>query len=410
MQLINNAYQIQGISVTDLCREHGTPLYVYDGEKIVGQLNHLQQAFSGLKVRIKYAAKALTNQAILKLLKKAGSELDVVSIEEAELGLLAGYAPHEIMYAPNSVSFEEVQRAVELGISLNIDNLSILEKFGQRYGSSVPCCIRLNPHIAAGGNVKIQVGHVNSKFGISVDYLEEVHRVVKEYKITINGLHIHTGSDIKDAGVFLQMAQILFTAAMRFPDLQFLNFGSGFKVAYREGDHVLDVEELAKELKPAFIAFCERYGRELELWFEPGKIIVSESGYLLVRANVLKETPVSTIVGVGSGLNHLIRPMMYDAYHDIVNVSNPGGILKTYTVVGYICETDTFGNDRQLNEVREGDILALRNAGAYGFSMSSNYNSRVRPAEVLIYQGQAKLIRQRETIADLLRNQVAAEW
>jgi diaminopimelate decarboxylase len=406
MELAQGTYKVQNIALTSLAKEFGTPLYVYDADKIVHQLKTLRTAFSGSDVKIKYAAKALTNLSILKLLNKFGSDVDVVSIQEAQLALRAAFKPSQIMYTPSGVDFAEIVEAVKLGLTINLDNLSILNKFGEKYKDSYPCSIRLNPHIMAGGNYKISTGHSNSKFGISVFQLPEIHEIVKKFKIQVNGLHIHTGSDITESEVFIKMADILFGVARDFPHLKFIDFGSGFKVAYKEGDIVTNVYDLGLKLTKAFNEFCQQYGRKLELHFEPGKFIVSESGYLLVSVNVVKATPSVTFAGVNSGLNHLIRPMMYDAYHDIVNISNPSGAQKLYTVVGYICETDTFGSDRKLSEVREGDVLAFRNAGAYGFSMASNYNSRFKPAEVLIYNGQAKLIRERETMEDLLRGQV----
>lgn len=411
MQLINHQYQIQGLNVLDICAEFGTPLYVYDTEKITEKIRVLQSAFDGLNLKIKYAGKALTNLSILKFVKSQGIGLDVVSIQEAQLGLMAGFEPGEIMFTPNCVSFEEIQQGVELGLMINLDNLPMLERFGKTYGDRVPCCIRINPHIAAGGNLKIQTGHADSKFGISVLQLPQAKEITDAYQMNVAGLHIHTGSDFKSAEVFLQAAQILFDTARYYPNLRFIDFGSGFKVAYREGDSVTDMQELGAQLKKAFSEFCEAYGRELELWFEPGKFLVSECGYLLVNTNVVKATPARTFVGVDSGLNHLIRPMMYDAYHDIVNVSNPdANQTSVYTVVGYICETDTLGWDRALAEVRPGDVLAIKNAGAYGFSMSSNYNSRFRPAEVLVHSGQARLIRHRETMDDILKNQVLLDF
>ncbi|HEY8401436.1 MAG TPA: diaminopimelate decarboxylase [Cytophagaceae bacterium] len=406
MNLQNNNYQIQGVNLLDVCKEFGTPVYVYDADKIVSQYHKLKNAFDGVNLKIKYAAKALTNQAILKLLKKEGAGIDVVSIQEVKLGLLAGYDPKDIMFTPNCVSYDEITEGVELGVTINIDNLPFLQRFGEQYGSSVPCCIRVNPHIDAGGNVKIMTGHKGSKFGISVEQVDEIYSIVNKYNITVSGVHVHSGSDFKDANAFVKAAEIIFGIAKNFKNLSFLDFGSGFKVAYKEGDHVTDVEDLGKKMKEAFQAFCKEYGKDLQLWFEPGKFLVSESGLLLVKANLIKITPAGTFVGVDSGLNHLIRPMMYGAYHSIINISNPSGNKKTYTVVGYICETDTFGTDLELTEVKEGDILGIKNAGAYGFSMSSNYNSRLRPAEVLIHEGKAKLIRKRESFEDLLRNQV----
>lgn len=406
MQLNNGTYSIQNISLTALAEQFGTPLYVYDAEKIIQQLKTIQNVFADVDVRVKYAAKALTNISILKLLRRFGSDVDVVSIEEAKTALRAGFQPSQIMYTPSGVDFSEIIEAATLGLTLNLDNLSILEKFGKHYGNSYPCSIRLNPHIMAGGNYKISTGHSHSKFGISVFQLQDIHSVVNQYNIQVNGLHVHTGSDITESDVFLKMADIMFSVARDFPNLRFIDFGSGFKVAYKEGDIVTNMYDLGLKLTRAFKEFCQSYGRKLELHFEPGKFLVSEAGTLLVKVNVVKSTPSVTFAGVNSGLNHLIRPMMYDAYHEIVNVSNPKGSQKLYTVVGYICETDTFGSDRKLPEVREGDVLAILNAGAYGFSMSSNYNSRLKPAEVLIFNGEPVLIRQRETFEDLLRNQI----
>lgn len=409
MELSLGHYKLQDVDLLELAQSFGTPLYVYDGEKIVHQLKTLKTAFSNSDVKIKYAAKALTNLSVLKLLRTYGADVDVVSIEEAQLALRAGFKPPQIMFTPSGVDFSEIVEGVKLNLTINLDNLSSLEKFGQKYQSAYPCSLRLNPHIMAGGNYKISTGHSNSKFGISVFQLPDIHEVVQKYNLRINGLHIHTGSDITESEVFLKMADILFGVARDFPHLRFIDFGSGFKVAYKEGDIVTNVYDLGLKLTKAFNDFCQSYGRKLELHFEPGKFIVSEAGLLLVKVTVVKSTPSLTFVGVNSGLNHLLRPMMYDAYHEIVNISNPTGSQKLYTIVGYICETDTFGSDRKLNEVREDDILAIKNAGAYGYSMSSNYNSRLRPAEVLLLNGQAKLIREREKLEDLWRNQPEIE-
>ncbi len=406
MELKNDTYQIQGLSVLDICREFGTPLYVYDADKITEQILSLKNAFSDNDVKIKYAAKALTNLSILKHIKQQGCGIDVVSINEAKLALKAGFKSSDIMFTPSCVDFEEIIEGVEMSVFINLDNLSVLEKFGKKFGSGYPCCIRLNPHILAGGNYKISTGHGNSKFGISVFQMQQILEVVSKYNLDINGLHIHTGSEISETDVYLKMSEILFGVARDFPSLKFIDFGSGFKVAYKENDIVTNIYDLGLKLGKAFRDFYEGYGRKLELWVEPGKYLVSEAGYLFVSTNVVKSTPSVTFAGVNSGLNHLIRPMMYDAYHEITNISNPKGALKLYTVVGNICETDTFGSERKLNEVREGDVLALRNAGAYGYSMASTFNSRLRPAEVMVKSGKAKLIRQRDTFDDLLRGQI----
>ena len=409
MELSQGAYTIQGNNVLDLAQQFGTPLYIYDGEKIAHQIKTLRNAFSDVDIRVKYAAKALTNISVLKLIRKHGAGIEVVSLGEAQIAMKAGYTPAEIVFTPSGVDFSEIVEGVELGLAINIDNLSTLQKFGEKYKNTYPCGLRINPHIMAGGNYKISTGHSNSKFGISIYQFPQIMEIVHKHSVQIKGLHIHTGSEIAETDVFIKMAEILFGMAGDFPNLSFIDFGSGFKVAYKEGDMVTNIYDLGLKLSKAFADFCQRYGRKLEMWIEPGKYIVSEAGTFLVKTNIVKPTPSVTFVGVNSGLNHLIRPMMYDAYHHIVNVSNPTGSQKIYTIVGYICETDTFGSDRKMNEVREGDILAMKNAGAYCFSMSSNYNSRLRPAEILIVNKEAKLIRERETIEDLLKLQIEVD-
>jgi len=401
--------KIGGISILSLAGKYGTPLYVYDTARMQHQYQRLVNAFKGTNIKIKYACKALTNTSILKVFRSFGAGLDTVSIEEVEIGLRAGFAPAEIVYTPNSVSIDEIKRAVELGVQVNIDNISILDQFGHIYGGSVPVCIRINPHINAGGNVKISTGHIDSKFGISIYQLRHVERIVQSTGIRVNGLHMHTGSDILDVDVFLRGAELLLETARHFRQLEFIDFGSGFKIAYKPNDIQTDVEAFGKQLTRRFNEFCKEYGRGLELWFEPGKFLVSEAGYFLVKANVIKQTTATVFVGVNSGFNHLIRPMFYDSYHHIINVSNPHGTPRIYTVVGYICETDTFAWDRRISEVREGDILCFLNAGAYGFTMASNYNSRPRPAEVMLHHGKDYLIRRRETVEDVLRNEVEAD-
>jgi diaminopimelate decarboxylase len=409
MELSQGAYIIQGLNVLDIAQQFGTPLYVYDGDKIAHQVRTLKNAFSDTDIKVKYAAKALTNISVLKLIRKHGAGIEVVSLEEAKIAMKAGYTSPEIVFTPSGVDFSEIVEAADLGLAINIDNLSTLQKFGDKYKNTYPCGLRLNPHILAGGNYKISTGHSNSKFGISIFQFQQIMEIVQKHGIQVKGLHIHTGSEIAETDVFIKMAEILFSMAGDFPNLSFIDFGSGYKVAYKEGDMVTNIYDLGLKLSKAFNEFCQRYGRKLEMWIEPGKYVVSEAGTFLVKTNIVKPTPSVTFVGVNSGLNHLIRPMMYDAYHHIVNISNPAGSQKIYTVVGYICETDTFGSDRKLHEVREGDILAIKNAGAYCFSMSSNYNSRLRPAEVLVVNKEAKLIRERETIEDLLKLQVEIE-
>ncbi|WP_404981501.1 diaminopimelate decarboxylase [Capnocytophaga granulosa] len=385
---------------------YGSPVYVYDANKISTQYERLTKAFAAVpSLRINYAMKALSNVSILKLMRKLGAGLDTVSIQEVKLGLHAGFAPEQIIFTPNGVSMEEIEEAASLGVQLNIDNLSILEQFGSKH-PQIPVCIRINPHVMAGGNSKISVGHIDSKFGISIHQIPHILRIVENTKMHINGIHMHTGSDILDIDVFLYAAEILFDTAKHFRELKFIDFGSGFKVPYKEGDIQTDIEELGEKLSQRFLEFCKLYGRNLTLAFEPGKFLVSEAGFFLVKVNVVKQTTSTVFAQIDSGFNHLIRPMFYGATHFIENISNPEGKKRFYSVVGYICETDTFASNRQIAEISEGDILCFRNAGAYCYTMASNYNSRPRPAEVLWIDGQAKLIRKAETLEDLLRNQV----
>ncbi|SDH74639.1 diaminopimelate decarboxylase [Winogradskyella thalassocola] len=393
-------------TLLQIAKDFGSPVYVYDAEKIEFQYKRLTKAFSKVKnLKLNYAVKALSNISVLRLFNKLGSGIDTVSIQELRLGLKAGFKPEDIIFTPNGVSLEEIEEAAKLGVQINIDNLSILEQFGTKH-PKVPVCIRINPHVMAGGNTNISVGHIDSKFGISIHQIPLLLRIVENTNMNINGIHMHTGSDILDIDVFLYASEILFDTAKNFKTLQFIDFGSGFKVPYKKGDIETNIEELGEKLSQRFNEFCKEYGKDLTLAFEPGKFLVSEAGVFLAKVNVVKQTTSTVFAQIDSGFNHLIRPMLYGSQHDILNISNPKGRERFYSVVGYICETDTFANNRRISEINENDILCFKNAGAYCYSMASNYNSRYRPAEVLLYKGKAHLIRKRETFDDILNNQV----
>ena len=398
---------MQNQHLLSLTEEFGSPLYVYDANVIESQYYRMHNAFKSVKkLKINYAVKANTNLAILKVLNSLNSGADAVSIQEVKLCLRAGFKVENIFYTPSGISFAEVEEAVSLGVQITLDNLSILEKFGKKY-PEIPVCLRINPHVMAGGNHKISVGHIDSKFGISIYQLKNIKEVISRTGTIINGIHMHTGSDIYNIDAFIQATEILLDVVKEFDHIEFVDFGSGFKVPYKEGDNETNIEVMGDRISTRFNDFCQEYGRELTLIFEPGKYLVSAAGSLLTKVNVVKSTPNIVFVGVDSGLNHLIRPMMYDAYHHITNISNNDeSVQKVYSVVGYICENDTFGHNRKMSKVSEGDILRIHNAGAYSFSMSSNYNSRFRPAEVMTYKGKDYLIRERETFDDLLNNQV----
>ena len=407
---MTNQIKNQRDTLLEAVQTFGSPLYFYDANKIVTQIEKMRNAFKGVDLKLKYACKALTNINVIKLMNKHGVDVDVVSIEEAKIALKSGYSPSQIQYTPSGVAFSEIEEAVELGIRMNLDSLQVIEQFGERYGSSKEIGLRVNPSIMGGGNAKISVGHSNSKFGIPYQQFDEVIKLTKKYNLKVIGLHQHTGSDFKNADIIIDAAEVLYELAFNhFPDLEFIDLGSGFKVAYSENDNVTDMETLGRKVVESFNNFITKYGKPLQLWFEPGKFLVSEAGSFLAKVNVVKQTTSTVFAHVDSGFNHLVRPMMYNSYHHITNISNPTGRDRYYSVVGYICETDTFASNRRITEISEEDILCFHNAGAYCFSMASNYNSRYIPAEVMIYKGKDYLIRKRQTIQDILHNQVVVD-
>ena len=388
----------------------GSPSYVYDASKIKKQYNRLITSFKTVKnLKINYAVKALSNLSILKYINHLGAGIDTVSIQEVVIGIKAGFSPDKIIYTPNGVSINEIIKVSKMGVNINIDNLNMLEQFGSLH-PEIPVCIRINPHVMAGGNNKISVGHIDSKFGISIHQIPLLLRIVKNTNIKVNGIHMHTGSDILDIEVFIHAAEILFDTASKFKDLEFIDFGSGFKVPYSPGDNETNIEELGVKLSKRFNDFCNEYGKELTLAFEPGKFLVSEAGNFLCSVNSIKQTTSTVFAQVDSGFNHFVRPMMYGSKHYIENISNPNDSERFYSVVGYICETDTFATNRRISKISEGDVLCFRNAGAYCFSMASNYNSRYKPSEILFINNEFIEIRKRETIEELMKNQIEVEF
>jgi len=387
-------------------KEFSTPLYVYDEERIHFQYAKLIQAFQKSDVSIFYACKALSNINVLRIFRDLGAGIDCVSLNEVQFALKAGVDPSKIIFTPNSVSFDDYTEAVSIGVNINIDNLEILQQFGTVYGNTYPVVVRINPHILAGGNIKISTGHIDSKFGISIDQVGQILDIKKQTGLAIKGLHLHTGSEIKEVDVFLNGLNLLLELSNQFEELTVIDLGGGFKIPYKPDEKGVDIGQLGEKLFERLDQFQHSNNRKFQIWFEPGKFLVSEAGYFLTKANIIKENPTRHFIGVDSGFNHLIRPMFYDAYHIIDNISNARGPLKTYNVVGNICETDTFAWDRELPEVHAGDILMFKNAGAYGFEMSSRFNSRTRPAEVIVAKGEMKLIRRRETLDDLLQGQI----
>ena len=395
---------MKNASLIQAAETYGSPLYVYDANQMMENYKQFTKAFKVGKLKVHYACKALNNQSVLKLFKSLGAGLDCVSIEEVHLGIHAGYAPEDILFTPNNISTEEYEEAIAIGVKINVDNLHTLEYFGINH-PELPIYIRINPHLMAGGNQNISVGHIDSKFGISIHQVPNIERIVKKLGINVMGVHVHTGSDILDADVFIKAAELVFSVVEKFDSVTHIDFGSGFKVAYRPDDLHTDITAFGKKFSKAFNDFCSRQNKEYTLEFEPGKFMVSNAGYFVAKTNLIKQTTSCTFIGLNTGFNHLIRPMFYNAYHHIENISNPGGEKKVYNVVGYVCETDSFASDRIIPEVRKGDLLVFKNAGAYCSTMASNYNSRPRPAEVLVLDDKDHLIRRRETVEDLLSTQ-----
>jgi diaminopimelate decarboxylase len=392
--------------LNEAAQTYGTPLYVYHSEKMVAQYKNLLNHFSNKSVCFFYACKALTNIHVLDVFKKAGCNIDCSSINEVKLAIHVGFDPSNILYTSNSVDFEEIKEAVSLGVHVNIDSLSNVEKFGMTYGNRYPVGVRIRPDIMAGGNLKISTGHDKSKFGIPAKQIKELKALQEKYKINIATLHIHTGSEIKDVAIFLQSAVVFEQLLPDFPTVNILDFGGGFKVPYQPNEKGTDIALLGQEVNKVMADLSAKAGRNLTAWFEPGKYLVSEAGFFITKVNVLKQSGDIHFAGINTGLNHLIRPMFYDAYHHIDNLSAPNKALKNYAVVGNICETDTFAWDRPLPTIEEGDFLVFYNAGAYGYEMSSNYNARYKPAQVLFENGQHRLISRPDTFEDLLALQM----
>ncbi len=392
-----------------LAEQFGTPLYVYDADVIAEQVEAFRRAFAALPVRIFYAAKALTSLSVLKLMHALGTGLDTVSPAEVQMGLMAGFTPGQMVYTPNMVSFDEIREAVELGIRVNIENLSNLEKLGRAYGSDVACFVRLSPDfIGEHESLQRREWQKRSKFGIPLSQWDRLQAIVRRYGIPVTGIHMHASHVIMSPEIFRRGADIIFRLAGEFPDLRCLDFGGGYNIAGKHDAPETNLARLAEILVPLHREFT-RGGRELELWFEPGRYLVARAGSLLVRTEIVKTNGHVRVAGTDSGFNHLIRPRLYGAYHEIVNLSNPEGEEMLTDVYGNLCEQDPFAMDRRIAEIREGDILCIRDAGGYGFVMSSQYNSRYRPAEVLVVDGRAHLIRRRETLADLTRGQIVID-
>ncbi|MDC1010328.1 diaminopimelate decarboxylase [Flavobacteriaceae bacterium] len=384
----------------------GNPLYVYDLSIIENQFKELKNGFRNIKnFKINFAAKSLSNISILKFMKKLGAGLDTVSIEEVKIGLICGFNNEDITFTPNGVSFNEIEEAYNLKVKINLDSLESIKDFSKKY-SSYPISIRVNPNILSGGNKNVSVGHDESKFGIPLDYLDEISEMENKKNIIIEGIHIHTGSDIVELDNFQEAFKKIFLVAKKFKNVKILNFGGGLKIPYFEGDSKTNILNLSNSIKKLINDNSFVTENNLKIILEPGKFLVGESGYFLTKVNYVKKTPNKVFVQLNSGFNHFIRPIFYNSYHEIINITNPNDKEYEYDVVGYVCEQDNFALKRKISNVRKGDILCFKNAGAYCSSMSSNYNSRIKPAEVCIWENKLVKIKERENLNNILKGQI----
>lgn len=384
----------------------GTPIYLYDLKIIENQFDKLNKELSVLEnYKIHFAAKSLSNISILKFIKNMGAGLDAVSIEEVMIGLKCGFNKDEILYTPNGVSFEEIKQAFKLGVKINLDSIESIKDFVNEFGNQ-SITVRINPGIYAGGNDNVSVGHSESKFGIPEERIDELLDIEKKGKVKITGLHIHTGSDITKNNQFKDGIMKIFSIARDFRNIESIDLGGGIKIPYYKNDTLTNLNDYVKEVSKELKKFELEFNKKLKLIFEPGKFLVSDCGFFITKVNYIKSTKTKDFLQVDSGFNHLLRPTLYGSHHEIINLSNPAGKKKEYDVVGYICEKDTFAEKRKISETSIGDLICFKNAGAYGFNMSSNYNSRLKPAEVCIYNNKIFKIREAQSLKDLLIGQI----
>lgn len=402
------SHAIPAHDLLSLASEYGLPLFVYDADEMTHQVNVLKKAFTVPSLDIRYACKALSTIGVLKHLANNGCGIDAVSPGEITAALRAGISPERISFTPSGVLLEEYAFAIQHNIHIHVDQLHVLEWLSVHFPGT-PVTLRFNPGIRAGSHEKLQVGSSDSKFGFPAHLAQSVADITQRLSIPVVGVHMHLGSDIGDSQSFDRAYDFLLDIALFWKEtLRHIDLGGGFKVPYHPEDHSIDIIPFGEKITTRFIRFCDQLGRDIRLVLEPGKFLVSEAGKLLMEVTGIRESPNHPMVYVQSGFNHFLRPMSYGAYHHIINLSNPSGEVRQYDVVGNLCETDTFATARPLNNVRVGDVLCLFNAGAYGYTMASNYNSRPKPAEVLWSATGHKLIRRAEIIEDLLRTDLEA--
>jgi diaminopimelate decarboxylase len=394
-------------ALLEAAERFGTPTYAYVEETLRRQCRRLRALTRGVPARLLYAMKANPNPSILRVMKNEGLGLDVVSPGEQMLAQRLGFAPERVLFSANNMTDAAMRQAQEAGALLNIGERPRLEAFGHAYpGARV--CLRLNPNVEAGHHEHVVTADAASKFGIPVGEVESARAIAERHGLQIVGLHQHIGSGIRDVERFGQAVRVLLGAAEGFADLEFVNVGGGLGIPYRPGEDPIDAEQFRQAVVQPLRNFRNaRPGASegFSFWFEPGRFLVAEAGVLLMRVNTIKRASGRVFAGTDSGMGHLMRPAVYEAYHGLYNLSNPNGALELYDVVGNVCEGgDVFARGRRVQQIREGDVLAVLDAGAYGQAMASTYNLRPLPAEAMIRPGGTpELVRHRRTAEELAR-------
>jgi diaminopimelate decarboxylase len=387
-----------------LVQQYNTPLYIYDASIIRQRCSELKSAFAGYeKVEWFYAVKANYNPHIVRLIIQQGFGIDAVSLEEVQLALACGVLPEYIMYTESAMTDTEMEQCHAFGVLINIGSISRLERYAKKFPST-RVCIRINPNVGSGSHATNITGGPDSKFGIAPSDLFAVQQIAQEYSIKIIGVHCHIGSGWLTIEEPLLALDVMINFAKQFADLEFVDVGGGFGIPYHPNQHVLDLKTLGEKTSEKFRAFCVEYGRELVLRFEPGRFPIAEAGTLIAEVAETKTLGNGReYVGLNTSMSHLMRPALYDSYHEIVNVSRSGGETLT-DIGGNVCEcADFFAKERHFPKSEVGDIVAIKNAGAYGFAMSSEYQFRPRPIEVLVDGENVKVIRKRDTLESLLK-------
>lgn len=394
----------------NLVEQFGSPLYVYNENILRERCRELKSLVSYPHFSVNFSVKANSNLHLLKIVKEEGLNADAMSPGEIYVELMAGFTKDQILYISNNVTADEMKYAIDQNIKVSVDSLSQLELYGKlNPGGSV--CVRFNPGVGAGHCDKVVTGGKKTKFGVDPTFVDQVKALAAKYNLRIMGINQHIGSLFMEGDKYIEGIQSVLRIAEQFDDLDFVDFGGGFGIPYhkQDGQERLDLKSLGEGLDKVITEWVKKYGKEISFKIEPGRYTVAECGVLLGTANTVKMNYDTKYIGSDLGFNVLKRPVMYDSHHDIEIYRQKGFVStekETVTIVGNICESgDIIAKERLLPQMCEGDVIGVLDAGAYGYCMASNYNNRLRPAEVLIdAEGNPQLIRKRDSFEDLIRN------